>query len=142
MLFPCTILTPLLSETHPHYSLCLGDSTLTAVTLHGSKCQICLIVLQAELLVSALKGTTEGAKSKQSPSDCNNQIKGLNKGEKPYHALCEHVMHFGDLKSNSSALTKTFLERQGSNFFSFSDEGQTKEKYSGLAIYYMQNQSL
>lgn len=68
--------------------------------------------------------------------------KRLNKGEKPYRALCEDIMHFGVLKSNSSALAKTFLERQGSNFYSFFDEGQTKEKYSRLAIYYMQNQSL
>lgn len=51
--------------------------------------------------ITRLSSERQRAKSKQSPSDCNNQTKGLNKGEKPCHALCERIMHFGDLKSNS-----------------------------------------
>ena len=77
--------------------------------------------------ITRLSSERQRAKSKQSPSDCNNQTKGLNKGEKPCHALCERIMHFG---------------KAGSNFYCFSDEGQAKEKYSRLAMYYMQNQLL
>lgn len=109
-LSPCTILPSLsIRDLFPSQCRhCLCDSTLTTATQDCSQCQIHLVTLQAECLVSALKHNR--AKSEQSQGDCNNQPKWLSEEEKPYHTLCESLKHFGDLGSNCSALTKMFYK--------------------------------
>lgn len=69
------------------------------------------------------------AKSEQSQGDCNNQPKWLSEEEKSYHTLCESLMHFGDLESSCSALTKTFYKKQSSSFCCLYREAQTEENY-------------
>lgn len=123
------------SRTHSHHSvvalpvpsLCWCGSTLTTTMLDCNKCQIHLVILQAECLVWALKGITESTKSEQSQSDCNNQPKRLSEEEKPYHASCESLTHFGDLESNSVLWQKRFIK--GRAAFSIAFMVRIKPKY-------------
>lgn len=96
-LSPCTILPPRSIQGFFPSRCCHCDgSTLTTATQDCRQCQKHLVTLQAEFLVSALKHNR--AKSEQSQGDCNNQPKWLSEEEKPYHALCENLKHFGDLR--------------------------------------------